>query len=111
MHITEERITEVLTIRLKGRLDASTSKSVEDFLLKQIDAGERVFVLDLGHLEYISSVGLRVFMMAAKRLKVVQGKIVVCSLPAPIKEVFEISGFTSLFAMFDDRDAAVKGVK
>jgi len=111
MHISEERITEVLTIGLKGRLDANTSKSVEEFLLKQIDAGERVFVLDLTHLEYISSVGLRVFMMAAKRLKVVQGKIVVCSLPGPIKEVFEISGFTSLFAMFDDRDAAVKGVK
>jgi anti-anti-sigma factor len=111
MHITEERISEVLTVGLKGRLDAGTSKSVEDFLLKQIDAGDRRFVLDLAHLDYISSVGLRVFMMAAKRLKVVQGRIVVCSLSAPIKEVFEISGFTSLFPMFDDRDAAVKGIK
>jgi anti-sigma B factor antagonist len=110
MQISEERTADVLTVGLKGRLDASTSKSVEDFLLKQIDAGSRLFVLDLGGLEYISSVGLRVFMMAAKRLKVVKGKIVVCSLSAPIKEVFEISGFTSLFPMFDDRAAAVKGV-
>lgn len=111
MHISEEKIIDVLVVGLKGRLDASTSKTVEEFLLKQIDAGDRMFVLDLVHLEYISSVGLRVFMMAAKRLKVVQGKIVVCSLPGPIKEVFEISGFTSLFPMFDDRAAAVKGVR
>jgi anti-sigma B factor antagonist len=111
MQISEQKINDVLAIGLKGRLDAATSKSVEDFLLKQIDAGDRLFVLDLRELEYISSVGLRVFMMAAKRLKVVQGKIVVSSLSAPIKEVFEISGFTSLFLMFDDRDAAVKGIK
>jgi anti-anti-sigma factor len=111
MQISEERIDDVLTVGLKGRLDATTSKSVEDFLLKQIDAGDRLFVLDLSGLDYISSIGLRVFMMAAKRLKVVKGKIVVCALPAPIKEVFEISGFTSLFPMFDDRAAAVKGAK
>lgn len=110
MQISEERTGQVLTVGLKGRLDASTSKTVEDFLLKQIDAGDRLFVLDLGQLEYISSVGLRVFMMAAKRLKVVQGKIVVCALTAPIKEVFEISGFTSLFPMFDDRAAAVNSL-
>jgi anti-anti-sigma regulatory factor len=41
---------------------------------------------------------------------VVHGRIVVCSLQGPIRQVFEISGFASLFPMFDDRDAAVKGV-
>jgi anti-anti-sigma factor len=111
MQISEEKIGDVLTIGMKGRLDAATSKSVEEFLLQKIDAGEKYFVLDLSQLDYISSVGLRVFMMAAKRLKVVQGKIVVCSLQAPIKQVFEIAGFTNLFPMFDDRAAAVSGVK
>ena len=111
MQISEEKIVDVLAVGLKGRLDGNTSKSVEDYLLKQIDAGERVFVLDLTHVDYISSVGLRVFMVAAKRLKVVQGRIVVCSLQGPIKQVFEISGFTTLFPMFDDRESAVKGIR
>ena len=110
MHISEEKIADVLAVRIKGRLDGSTSKTLEEYLLKQIDAGERVVILDLAHLDYINSVGLRVFMMAAKRLKVLRGKIVVCSLQAPIRQVFEVSGFASLFPMFDDRDAAVKGV-
>jgi len=111
MQISEDKNGDVLTVGLKGRLDAATSKTVEEFLLKKIDAGEKKLVLDLSGLDYISSVGLRVFMMAAKRLKVVQGKIVVCALSTPIKQVFEIAGFTNLFPMFDTRDAAATGVK
>ena len=111
MQMSEEKIVDVLVVGLKGRLDGGTSKTVEDYLLRQIDAGERVLVLDLAHLEYLSSVGLRVFMMVAKRLKVLQGKVVMCSLQGPIRQVFEISGFTRLFPVFDDRDAALKGVK
>lgn len=111
MQISEDKNGDVLTVGLKGRLDAATSKTVEEFLLKKIDAGEKRLVLDLSGLDYISSVGLRVFMMAAKRLKVVQGKIVVCALSAPIKQVFEIAGFTNLFPMFDTREAAAAGVK
>ena len=111
MQISEDKNGDVLTVALKGRLDAATSKTVEEFLLRKIDAGEKHLVLDLSQLEYISSVGLRVFMMAAKRLKVVQGKIVVCSLTPTIKQVFEIAGFTNLFPMFDSRDAAAAGVK
>lgn len=111
MHISEEKIGGVLAVRLSGRLDATTSKSVEDHLVRQIDAGERVFVVDLAHLDYISSIGLRVFMMAAKRLKVLQGRIVVCSMQPPIRQVFEVSGFTTFLPTYADRDAAIKGLQ
>lgn len=50
-------------------------------------------------------------MMSAKRLKVVQGRIVVCSLQVTLKQVFEIAGFTNLFPAFESRDAAAAGVK
>ncbi len=111
MHISEDKNGDVLIVGLKGRLDAATSKTVEEFLLKKIDAGEKLLVLDLAQLDYISSVGLRVFMMSAKRLKVVQGRIVVCSLSVTIQQVFEISGFTTLFPAFDSRDSAAAGVR
>ena len=111
MQISEEKTGDVLVVGLKGRLDAATSKTVEDFLLQKIDAGERYLVLDLAALDYISSVGLRVFMMAVKRLKTVQGKVVVSSLQPTIQQIFEIAGFQNLFPMFPTRDAAVKGIK
>jgi anti-sigma B factor antagonist len=110
MTISEDKVGQVLAIGLKGRLDAATSKTVEDFLLRKIDAGEKFLVLDLGGLDYVSSVGLRVFMMTAKRLKVAQGKIAVSSLQSSVKQVFEIAGFQNLFPMYGSRDEAVSGL-
>ena len=110
MQITEDRIGDVLVVDVKGRLDSATSPAFETFLLKKIDGGDTRVVLDLAALEYVSSAGLRVFMMAARRLKVVQGRVAVCALQPSVQEVFEISGFTSLFAAFADRHAAAASV-
>ena len=53
-------------------------------------------MLDLGRLDYISSAGLRVVLIAAKRLKSVGGALVLCTLNPSVREVFEISGFASI---------------
>jgi stage II sporulation protein AA (anti-sigma F factor antagonist) len=111
MQISEEKIGDVWTVGLQGRLDAATSKGAEEFLLQRIDAGERLVAFDLSRLDYISSVGLRVFMMCAKRLKTTQGKLVVFGLTPMIRQVFEIAGFLSLFPVFANRDEAVAGLK
>jgi anti-anti-sigma factor len=101
----------VTTISLKGRLDALTSKQAEEQLLQIVETGERLLVMDLGELSYISSVGLRVLMLLAKRLKTVQGRVVVCSLQESIQQVFEIAGFTTIFGIYASRDEAVIGVQ
>jgi len=106
MKIAEEKSGDVLVVELRGRLDAATSRDVETFLLQKIDAGDRLLVLDLAGLEYISSIGLRVFMMAAKRVRVVDGKVVVCALQPAIQEVFTIAGFSALFTAFETRAVA-----
>jgi anti-anti-sigma factor len=110
MDIQEEQTGDILTVALTGRLDAATSKGVEDHLLARIDGGARTLVLDLAGLDYISSVGLRVFVVAAKRLKAGGGSIVVCALKPSIQQVFEIAGFTKLFPAYDSRAAAISGL-
>ena len=111
MEISVIKEVEITTVGLKGRLDAATSKSVEDRLLQLIDAGERQMIMDLGELEYISSVGLRVLILVAKRLKQVQGRVVVCSLQEPVKQVFDIAGFTTLFNLYESRDQALVSLR
>src|SRR5690606_17261474 len=110
MTIDEQKTGDILTLALTGRLDAATSKGVEDHVLNAIDGGARRLVLDLSGLEYISSVGLRVFMMAAKRLKVAGGAIVVCGLTPSIQQVFEIAGFNRLFPAYATRAEAVQAI-
>lgn len=110
MEITQEKIGTITTVMLKGRMDAGTSKSVEDHLLKLIDAGEHRLVVDFAQLDYISSVGLRVLILASKKVKPLQGTIAICALQPTIKQVFEVAGFTTIFKVYPTRDDAVAGL-
>jgi anti-sigma B factor antagonist len=108
MEITERRTAEIVTLSLSGKLDTTTAKTFEDKILTQIESGDRRFVIDLAQLDYVSSAGLRVFILAAKRLNSANGKIVLCSLKDPVKEVFDIAGFSSIFSIHGSHDEATK---
>jgi anti-anti-sigma factor len=107
MNIVEEKTDGIVTVALNGRLDAASAKPVEDRLQQLIDGGEHRLVLDLAGLDYISSVGLRVFISTAKRLKTAGGRLVFCCLRATVTEVFEIAGFSMLFRMCPAREEAM----
>lgn len=107
MEITEQKKGSVVLLVLTGRLDAGTASKLEEKLVGLIDAGNRSFVLDFMNLDYISSAGLRVLLMAAKKLKGLNGRIVLSSLKAHIREVFDIAGFSTIFPTYDQQDAAV----
>jgi stage II sporulation protein AA (anti-sigma F factor antagonist) len=111
MEIAEERVGEALSVALIGRLDALTSKAVEQQILKRIDEGQRRLVIDLERLDYISSVGLRVLLLTAKRLKSGNGTVVVCSLQPSIRQVFDIAGFTALFQIVGTRAEALQQIQ
>src|SRR5262245_47614100 len=108
MEITERRTAGIVTLSLSGSLDATTAMAFEEKILAQIESGERRFVIDLAQLDYISSAGLRVFVLAAKRLDSVNGKVVLCSLKDPVREVFDIAGFSSIFSIHGSYDEATK---
>ena len=109
MEISNTKQGPVVTLSLKGRLDASTSKSLEETLLDLINnANERLFVIDFQQLDYISSAGLRVLLMAAKLLKPENGRIALTSLKDHLQEIFEITGFQGIFPIFKNQEEAMK---
>ena len=108
MQMTERRTADIVTLSLSGKLDTLTARAFEEKILVHIEAGDRRIIIDLAHLDYISSSGLRVFLLAAKRLDGSDGKVVLCSLKDPVKEVFDIAGFSSLFSICGSHDEAVK---
>jgi anti-anti-sigma factor len=110
MEITERRTGDVVTLGLSGRLDATTAKTFEARILAQIESGDRRFIIDLAQLDYISSAGLRVLVLAAKRLDGGKGKIVLCSLKKPVREVFDIVGFSSTFPVYASHDDALRNI-
>ena len=106
MEISERKVGSVCIVGLNGRLDSGTSDTLAQRLHHLIDGGERRLVIDLEKLDYISSTGLRVLLVAAKRLKAVDGRIVLSSLKPHILEVFEIAGFKSIFPIYGNVDEA-----
>ena len=57
-------------------------------------------VLDLAELDYISSAGLRCFMLASRHAKGKGGRIFVAAMQPMVGEIFRISHFNQLFQDF-----------
>jgi anti-sigma B factor antagonist len=110
MEIIERKAGDVCVVSISGRLDSGTSDSFGQRLHQLIDRGERHLVIDAEKLDYISSTGLRVLLVAAKRLKAIDGRIVLSSLKPHILEVFEIAGFKSIFPIYGNADQAVQQI-
>ena len=99
---------DVLTLTLSGRIDAGTTDSFAGALTACIDRGERRLILDLAAVDYISSVGLRALILAAKRLAPLGGRIVLCAPQPRIRQLLDIAGFTSLFPIAASHDEATE---
>jgi anti-anti-sigma factor len=82
---------------LQGRLDSMTSPAVQQQVEELIAGGRRLLVADLSGLGFVSSAGLRIFMIAQKSLKKAGGEIVLFRVPEAIRQVFTMSGFEALF--------------
>lgn len=98
---------DLLEISPKGRLDSNTSPELEKALLAQIEGGQSKLTINFGGVDYISSAGLRVLLVAAKRTGAAKGRFSMHSLSPEIREVFEISGFLTILKVYPDLNAAV----
>jgi anti-sigma B factor antagonist/stage II sporulation protein AA (anti-sigma F factor antagonist) len=106
MKIGEETRDGVLVIAPEGRLDSNTAGALEGALRERLD-GHRRLVIDLAAVDYVSSAGLRVLLLAAKRLRDAQGDLVLCSLADSVRQIFEFAGFTRIFTIEPSRESAL----
>lgn len=84
-----------------GRLDHSVSEAFEKLLLPLAnDANTQALVIDFSNVSYISSVCLRVLMLAAKALRARKGRVAAVTLQPIVAEIFAISRFDSVFETF-----------
>ena len=113
MHISQEHYADTLVLTLAGRIDNSTTDGLKaglDAYVANCRAEGDKLVLDFSKVEYISSVGLRVLMLAAKQSREQGGTIVVAALQPVVREIFEISRFNLVFECFGTTRAALAKV-
>jgi len=101
----------VLTLTLSGRLDADTTDQFAGVLNGCIDRGDSRIILDIAALDYVSSVGLRALIVAAKKLTTLGGKVVLSRPQERILKLLEVAGFTSILTIANTRDEAAERLK
>jgi anti-anti-sigma factor len=113
VQVTAVRYADVLVVAVKGRIDYMNAVEFNAALLPYLEkcaAGGDQVVLDLSRLEYVSSAGLRVLMIAAKDVRARKGKLVAVSLQPVVREIFEISRFTLVFDVFESVQDALRAL-
>jgi anti-anti-sigma factor len=98
-----------MVVQVSGRIDADTAPGFEYACLQLVRGGEKVVVLDLGGVQYISSAGLRSLLVIGKEQQERGGVLRLANLSATVSRVFEQSNFASLFPCFDSVEKAVAG--
>ncbi len=107
IEVAEERNDDVLVLLPVGRLDSGNARSFESVVMDRIGSGELRLIVDFSRLDFISSSGMRVLLIAAKALKANEGKLVLCEMKNHIEEVFRISGFDRIIPIKESRALAL----
>lgn len=108
MEIAHHETNGVVCIKLSGRLDAESAPLAETTLKGLMQQGRSRLLFDLSGLDYISSAGLRVILLAVKGLQAANGKVVLSALTAYVREIFDVSNFSSIIPITDTVDAGLK---
>lgn len=110
MDVTIEQQGDIAIVRPSGRLDFAASAGFQDNLVAALaGAGTppKHLVIDASALEYVSSAGLRAFLVGARGAKAASIRIAICALTPTVREVFQVSGFDRLIPVVDSLSEAL----
>lgn len=100
MEISKKQEGDICIVTVIGRVDTTTAPELENGI-KEETASAKELKLDFKDVEYVSSAGLRVILMAQKTMSAHGGKFVICNVSDEVMEVFDMTGFSS-FLTFED---------
>ncbi|MFG1403281.1 STAS domain-containing protein [Xanthobacter sediminis] len=97
MHIEREQVDGGILLKVAGRLDTPNAKPFETSLMDVVSMSDGAIVVNLAGVDYVSSSGLRALLVAGKAMRNAKRRLALTSLQPQIREVFDISGFSTLF--------------
>ena len=101
------KIDDVSIVKIPGAVDSINAAAVEAELVALITGGVNKLACDLTGNSYVSSAGLRAFMEAYNAVEEKGGKMAIFGLTEIVFEVFDITGFTDVFPIVEDEQAAL----
>ena len=108
IQIVEERDGEVPVLLPVGRIDGGNAYTFESTIMDLINGGKRQVVVDCSRLDFISSAGLRVLLVAARALRKTSGTLVLCAMNDNVDKVVRTGGFDRIVPIAASREAALE---
>ena len=113
MEIASRTYADVVVVEPAGRIDIAAGPAFERAVLSLADpsVGARAgLVFDLQRVEYIGSLGLRVFIIAAKELRARGARIAVAGMQPVVAEILAVARFENVVEIFSTVDAALSAL-
>jgi len=111
VNIREDLVGDVTVVEVKGRIDSTTAPVLGEKLTGALATPQRRVVLDLRQLEYISSAGFRILLLAAKRAEEADSRFVLSGLSGKVQQLFDLGGFLDLFTISASLDQAIAAAR
>jgi anti-anti-sigma factor len=108
MDLKERSAGDTILVAATGRIDLSNADAFRDALAASLAKAKTTLILDLSGVEYISSAGLRALMIVFKTSKAENKNFGMAALQPLLVEIFTISRFNQVFALFDTVRSAVE---
>jgi len=108
MELNISKTGDVITIILKGRIDASVAPDIEQKLLSLISGGSCKLVTDLSEVKFISSAGLRALIAALKEAKRQSGDLRLAGIQGQVQEVLDLTGLSTIFKIYASAEDAAR---
>jgi anti-sigma B factor antagonist/stage II sporulation protein AA (anti-sigma F factor antagonist) len=110
LQIATRQVADAVIAMPAGRIDHRSAAEFEAALTPLVSAAvaaKGALVLDFSRIEYISSVGLRVLMIAAKKMREREAPLLVAALQSVVAEIFAISRFDRILTVTATLDEAL----
>ena len=98
MTINQKREADCLTLEIGGRIDTVTAPELEE-AMSNVPGDVATLTFDFAKVEYISSAGLRVLLVAQKNMMKAGASMTIANVAPAVKEVFDITGFSTIFTL------------
>lgn len=102
-----ERMGEVTVVDVDGELTVANRGELKERVLRRLEEGDEVFVIDFSKTGYIDSSGLGVLVSLSKRIREENGRLRLAGLNQDLRTLFELTKLDTLFQISDSRSAAL----
>jgi anti-anti-sigma factor len=102
--VTSRENAGITFVKMHGSLSSTTAEQGLQEMKKIVDSGAKKVVINLADVDYISSGGIRVLILACKQLNNVQGEMKIAAAKGMVKEALEAGGFNLLTRVYGENN-------